>query len=182
MEEAERWAATLGVAADYRDHLPIAELMTRALLDARDAGMVLPRKVVASRRAMERHLKGRPPEIALTVEKGAVYLNPHDRFFAAPGTGVAHEFAEDYWTTDLPHHPLMHEIAHVGHQRRLGANWDPMTNHPLYGNVLAEVTGKVPERALASIGKFVAEVKVGLVAGVQFDAVVVRWYAQLQGP
>lgn len=185
--DPEQHAARLGVRADYAGQVLLGAFMNDGLDLLLARGVPLPRSVVVESSRFE----GRPSPPALLYagfdpDNATVFVNPHSYYFGnVPSSAeqIAREnFEIRYWSTDSPHHVLIHELGHELFARRDPIAYHGLRDTPLPEQARREIGSRICRRAEIGIGEFTAEVFAALVVGEFVPEEVLDWHRRLRGP
>lgn len=157
----------------------IRDLTATAITMARKAGLYVPEEIVAVPEipgvARSRHVL-----VPAGFRDGRVLLDTSNEYWGDASIQARYAKTFGQWSTAKPTHPILHEFAHAEHEK-YAREWFSATGYPEWEVLRDTVASKVSDRATDGIAEFVAEVRVGLVAGEEYPDDVLRWYTYFGG-
>ena len=183
--DQEERARSRGVDAHFGGRVLLGAFINDGLDYLIRRGVPPPARVVVDPGRFEGHPL--PAEIlfgAFDADTETIYLNPNSRYF-----GFAPESAEQLarmhfnmgeWSTESPHHVLLHELGHERYYRMDPVRYRSIRQLPLPNEALR--AGFVSERATRNVVEFVAEVFAALVVGECVHEDMLEWYRDYGGP
>lgn len=185
--DPEQQARGLGVQVDYAGQLLLGTFLNAglALLVARAVPLPL-RIVVDAARFEGQAMLAEPLYAGFEPDDATIYVNPRSLYFGNVPTSaeqLAQEnFAIRYWSTDSPHHVLLHELGHDLFARRDSGAYHRLRGEPLPDEARRELGDRICRRAESGIVEFIAEVFAALVAGEFVPEEVLDWHRRFRGP
>ncbi len=171
---AESFALSLGLDnVSYGNRLDIGNFANEFLSQLQERNLQMPLAVAVHSQYFRSRFADRVEEIAAMGEAGVILLNPISGFWddVVRFTQVVYE--QGVWSTPSPLHVFFHEYAHLFQTERT-RGWQLS---PARKTLVAAVS----RRALANVDEFVSEVYAGLIAGVEYDEEIIRYYRRVGG-
>jgi len=171
--EAEAFASQYGVTAIYGDRLDIAEMANTLLIELDERTLPKPLTILTTTSVFERMQDDWQRAVAMT-ENGVIFLNPAAPLWNTPVSVACLLYSLGYWSTPHPLHAVYHEAGHLAQENQTSRQ------KKLTAREVSKADA-VSVRAKQDADEFVAEVFVGLLTGVQYDADILRMYRRFGG-
>ena len=178
LQEAETWAQSLGVIADYDARLDLANLANELLWQLNQRSLPLPDEIRVDA-LLFRSLDGIGAQSPASANKTRMNINPLSPYWINPVRSAAKQRLLRFWSSETALHPLYHEAGHI-----LVYKGNPDSFETLRDLTNAQktiVAGEVSSRACLDAHEFVSEVFAGLMAGQTFSKDVMPWYRSRGG-
>jgi hypothetical protein len=181
VEEAETIARELGVLADYGGQLRIANAVNEALAMLVSLGITVPAPVrIDAYRFVQGGEVQRDIVGTFDERDGIIRFNPLARHWSNPAREARAQFEDDWWVSDHPLAPILHEVGHALH---LGSGTRQTHIPEVWTSEEDRITAKeLSDFAETSPIEFVAEAFVILATGGTLTAEARRLYDRLGGP
>jgi hypothetical protein len=114
---------------------------------------------------------------------GKIFLNEKSSYWTDPQAALERWQKSGFVSTAAEDHTIVHEVGHALHHRSVGRDGLQTLRMQTFSDKQKEFIRKaISWYAAANPAEFVAEVFAGLVAGKQYDNVVMRYYDKIKGP
>lgn len=176
IKQLEKEAKSLGVKADYGNNVFLGKLVNEALVDVKNAGYKLPKKIVYGG-------NDHRSDKAAYFLSGVIYLNP-DYDWSELNYDTQRYYKKGVASSDNPKHILYHEIAHAIHARSSPIRFYMQMACPTPMNQFDQslIFFEVSSYATNSVFDFVAEVFAGRMAGKVYSEEINNIFNELGGP
>lgn len=176
IKQLEKEAKNLGVKASYGNNVSLGNLVNEALVDVKNAGYKLPKKIVYGG-------NDHRSDKAAYFLSGVIYLNP-DYDWSELKDDTKRYYKNGVASSDNPKHILYHEIAHAIHARTNPIRFYMQMACPTPMNQFDQslIFLEVSSYATNSVFDFVAEVFAGRMAGKVYSEEINNIYNELGGP
>lgn len=112
-----------------------------------------------------------------------VTINPAAPYWKDAAENAKRYHETGHFSTDDPHHPVIHEVGHAIHQKGMNVSRrSSLLNHQFHGEQKSQIESEVSRYATTNGLEFVAEVFAGKVAGKTYNETIDRLYSFLGGP
>ena len=170
--EAEAYAASLSVPAQYGSYLEIANMVNEVLTQIKERNLPLFSAVFVHADYF-RDYGEEANRIPARTEYNSLFINPQAAAWSDPAGTAASLYKLKFWSTPHPLHVIYHEVGHlflpqIGEPKKLLAR--QMT-----------VASAVSRRARENVEEFVSEVFAGLMSGVEYDRDILGLYKRIGG-
>lgn len=172
MADAEEYAATLGVQADYGTYLLLGNMVNQVLTELTLRRLPLFSHVFVRTEFFERYGRKRRLVVART-EDTVLFVNPESNVMTDPVGSTHSLYASGFWSTPHPLHSLYHEVGHLF----IRHEGEPKLLLPRQ----AAIASSVSIRAIENQEEFVSEVFAGLMSDVKYDKHILDLYRRLGG-
>jgi hypothetical protein len=178
--QAEAFARSLGVEADYGNRLDIADLSNEMLVMLSERSLPLPDQIRIDVALFNKYGAGRTNVQAFSLQ-GLLAINPGAWFWRDPIGGAAMLKRSQVWATDSPLHPLWHEAGHIVHYKAEPETYDRLYETDLTPRQKTLVASAISLYAKTDMYEFLAEVFAGLLYGNTYPRWIMRIYREHGG-
>jgi hypothetical protein len=179
MDQAESWARSLNVEADYGNRLDIADYCNELLAQLHERNLLLPDRIVMDTAYFRREFGALAIGVPGSTIEGQIRINPSALYWRNPAAMAAHQHRIGYWSSDHPLHALYHEAGHALIYKATPDRYDMLRDLTARQKTIA--AGEVSDRAVIDVHEFLSEVFAGFMSGRIFSPDVVRWYRSRGG-
>tara|TARA_Y100000310_G_scaffold315722_2_gene366578 strand:+ start:5862 stop:9002 length:3141 start_codon:yes stop_codon:yes gene_type:complete len=173
--------------------LHIANYANETMLDLKNRGLNMPRRIMADSKIFTEMNKGKNDTQTTSFyspEDDTIYLNPRSVFFRDKGKFIDKAYNAmkgKGWTTGQSKRDVLtHELAHREHVQRVGdkefrnlSGWDTEST---WNAAKGQIREKVSRYAATNPKEFVAEVYTKVINGGEVDPAMMKWYKTFGGP
>ncbi|OGI16826.1 MAG: hypothetical protein A2287_00910 [Candidatus Melainabacteria bacterium RIFOXYA12_FULL_32_12] len=189
-KDAEIYAKNeLGIDADFKDSLILANLAVNALKDVKKAGYKLPQKVISDYEKFKNYkkttIKGKTLEITAAItypdNGGIIYLN--SKFdWNNVNKRMKKNFTKHLLSSNKPKHIFYHEIGHFLHYVADKNMYNKTNNVEISLKTRKLIKNKVGEYASQDFGEFIAELFAAKFIGRKYSDKIQNLYRIWNGP